>query len=67
MGSAKFVGMDVHKEAISSVVMNSAVKLTMESIIESKAITPMLHCRVAVERPRMRARARSRKDRRQLS
>jgi transposase len=37
--SAKFVGMDVHKESISIAVMNSAGKLVMESIIETKAIT----------------------------
>jgi len=39
MDSAKFVGMDVHKETISIAVMNSAGKLIMESIIETKAIT----------------------------
>jgi transposase len=38
MDSAKFVGMDVHKETISIAVMNSAGKLIMESIIETKAI-----------------------------
>jgi hypothetical protein len=31
--------MDVHKETISIAVMNSAGKVTMESIIETKAIT----------------------------
>jgi transposase len=39
MDSAKFVGMDVHKETISIAVMSSAGKLIMESIIETKAIT----------------------------
>ncbi len=39
MDSAKYVGMDVHKETISIAVMNSAGKLIMESIIETKAIT----------------------------
>jgi len=39
MGSAKFVGMDVHKESISIGVINSAGKVIMESIIETKAIT----------------------------
>jgi hypothetical protein len=34
MGSAKFVGMDVHKEAISIAVMHSAGKRIRESIIE---------------------------------
>jgi hypothetical protein len=39
MTSDKYVGMDVHKEAISIAVMNSAGKLLMECIIETKAIT----------------------------
>ena len=39
MESTKFVGMDVHKEAISIAVMNASGKLVMESIIETKAIT----------------------------
>jgi transposase len=37
--STKFVGMDVHKEAITIAVMNSAGKVVMESIIETKAVT----------------------------
>src|ERR1700680_3667148 len=39
MESTKYVGMDVHKQTISIAVMNSAGKLIMESIIETKAIT----------------------------
>src|ERR1700741_5086072 len=39
MESTKFVGMDVHKDAITIAVMNSAGKVIMESIIETKAIT----------------------------
>src|SRR6266481_4558125 len=39
MESTKFVGMDVHKDAISIAVMNSAGKVIMESIIETKAVT----------------------------
>jgi transposase len=39
MGSEKYVGMDVHKDTISIAVLNSAGKLIMESIIETKAIT----------------------------
>jgi transposase len=39
MDNIKFVGMDVHKDAISIAVMNSAGKLIMESIIETKANT----------------------------
>jgi transposase len=37
--STKFVGMDVHKEAITIAVMDSAGKVIMESIIETKAVT----------------------------
>ena len=39
MDSVKYIGMDVHKEAISIVVLNSAGKLVMECVIETKAIT----------------------------
>jgi transposase len=39
MTSAKYIGMDVHKETISIAAMNSAGKLLMESIIETKAGT----------------------------
>ena len=39
MESTKYVGLDVHKEATTIAVMNSAGKLIMESIIETKAIT----------------------------
>src|SRR5712664_2601137 len=39
MESTKYVGMDVHEQTISIAVMNSAGKLIMESIIETKAIT----------------------------
>jgi len=35
----KYIGMDVHKEAIAIAVMNEAAKVLMESIIETKAIT----------------------------
>jgi transposase len=35
----KYIGLDVHKEAISIAVLNGAGKLVMESIIETKAIT----------------------------
>ena len=35
----KYIGMDVHKEAISIAVMNGEGRLVMESIIETKAIT----------------------------
>jgi transposase len=39
MESTKYIGMDVHKEAISIAVMNSAGKVVMESILETKAST----------------------------
>ena len=39
MTSTKYIGLDVHKETISIAVMNSAGKLIMESVIETKAIT----------------------------
>ena len=37
MGTTKYIGMDVHKETISVAVLNSAGKLLMESILETKA------------------------------
>jgi transposase len=36
---SKYIGLDVHKEAISIAVLNGAGKLVMESIIETKAVT----------------------------
>jgi hypothetical protein len=39
MDSAKYIGMDVHKETISIAVMNSSGKLVMESVLETKACT----------------------------
>jgi len=37
----KYIGLDVHQEAISIAVLNGAGKLVMESIIETQAITPV--------------------------
>jgi transposase len=37
MDRAKYIGMDVHKECISIAVMNSAGKIVMECVIETKA------------------------------
>ena len=37
MDSVKYIGMDFHKEAISIAVLNSAGKLVMECIFETKA------------------------------
>jgi len=37
MMSTKYIGMDVHKESISIAVRNSAGKVVMESVIETKA------------------------------
>jgi hypothetical protein len=39
MDSAKYIGMDVHKESISIAVLNAAGKIVMECVIETKAIT----------------------------
>jgi transposase len=39
MTSTKYIGMDVHKESISIAVMNSAGKIVMECVIETKAST----------------------------
>src|SRR6476660_4498112 len=39
MDSVKYIGMDVHKETISIAVRNSAGKLVMECVIETKAST----------------------------
>jgi transposase len=39
MDSKKYIGMDVHKESISIAVRNSAGKVVMECVIETKAIT----------------------------
>jgi hypothetical protein len=35
----KYIGLDIHKEAISIAVLNGAGRLVMESIIETKAAT----------------------------
>jgi transposase len=37
MDSAKYIGMDVHKESISIAVMNGTGKIVMECVIETKA------------------------------
>src|SRR6202043_3767526 len=39
MDSAKYIGLDVHKESISIAVLNAAGKTVMESVIETKANT----------------------------
>jgi len=39
MDSTKYIGMDVHKDTTSIAVMNSAGKVVMESILETKALT----------------------------
>ena len=39
MDSAKYIGLDVHKESISMAVLNAAGKIEMECVIETKAIT----------------------------
>jgi len=39
MISDKFIGLDVHQSTISVAVLDSAGKLVMESVIETKAAT----------------------------
>ena len=39
MNSTKYIGMDVHKGSISIAALNSAGKIVMECVIETKAIT----------------------------
>jgi transposase len=39
MDSAKYIGLDVHKESISIAVLNPAGKMVMQCVIETKAIT----------------------------
>ncbi len=36
MDSVKYIGMDVHKEAIAIAVLNSSGKLVMPCVIETK-------------------------------
>ena len=40
----KYIGMDVHKEAIVNAVLNGGGKLVMESIVETKA-SSILQCK----------------------
>jgi hypothetical protein len=37
MNNTKYIGMDVHRESISIAVMNSAGKIVLECVIETKA------------------------------
>ena len=37
--NVKYIGLDVHKEAVAIAVLNSAGKLVMESVVETKAST----------------------------
>jgi hypothetical protein len=37
--NVKYIGLDVHKEAIAIAVLNGAGKLVMKSIVETKAST----------------------------
>jgi hypothetical protein len=40
----KYIGLDVHKEAIAIAVLNGAGKLVMESIVETKAALCSISC-----------------------
>lgn len=42
MHGTKYIGIDVHKETISTAVMNSAAKLVIQSILETNPLT-ILH------------------------
>jgi hypothetical protein len=44
MESTKYVGMDVHKDAISIAVQNSFGKPVMESIIETRFLSSCMDC-----------------------
>ncbi|MGB9244777.1 MAG: hypothetical protein WCC03_15610 [Candidatus Acidiferrales bacterium] len=39
MNQAKYIGMDVHQATISVAVLDSAGKLILESVLETKAAT----------------------------
>jgi len=39
MNDAKYIGLDVHQATISAVVLDSAGKILMESLLETKAAT----------------------------
>ena len=39
MNDAKYIGLDVHQATISAVVLDSAGKVVMECILETKAAT----------------------------
>jgi hypothetical protein len=39
VNDAKYIGLDVHQATISATVLDSAGKLVMESILETKAAT----------------------------
>ena len=39
MNDAKYIGLDVHQATVSAVVLDSAGKILMESILETKAAT----------------------------
>jgi hypothetical protein len=47
----KYIGMDVHKEAIAIAVMNGEGKLVMESIIETKLACEFQKNRTARQLP----------------
>ena len=44
----KYIGMDVHQEAVVIAVLNSSGKLVMESIVETKA-SSILQCATSAE------------------
>ena len=51
MESTRYIGMDVHKDAIAVAVMNAAGKVVMESILETKAATILQFIRGPARKP----------------
>jgi hypothetical protein len=47
----KYMGMDVHKEAVVIAVLNSSGKLVMESIVETKASSILQYTRAVWPKP----------------
>jgi hypothetical protein len=50
MDSMKYIGMDVHKEAIAIAVLSFSGKLVMECVIETKAISVRIRARKMASR-----------------
>jgi hypothetical protein len=51
VNDAKYIGLDVHQATFSATVLDSAGKLVMESILETKAATILQFIRGLRDRP----------------